>query len=164
MNDIAARGATAPAFRAVLEPHRSLSPRGFAFLMAAVSAVSFGAGVVFYALGAWPVMGFFGLDVAIIYLAFRLNYRAGRACEVVEITPDLLTVTHTKPSGRSSAFTCNPYWARVNVRTWPDGRTDLRILSHGQAHSFGRFLTDDEKRDFAGALQNALHANRTAHA
>lgn len=165
MDDITAPGAVAPAFRAVLEPHRSLSPRGFTLLMAMVSAISFVAGLVFYAMGAWPVMGFFGLDVAIIYIAFKLNYRSGRAHEVIEVTRETLTITHTKPSGRSTtAFSCNPYWARVTLRTWPNGRTDLRILSHGKAHSFGQYLTDDEKRDFAHALQEALHANRSAHA
>lgn len=133
-------------------------------LMVAISAVSFVAGIVFFAMGAWPITGFFGLDVGIIYLAFRLNYRAGRAHEVVEITHDALTITHTKPSGAASSFTCNPYWARVNVRTWPDGRTDLRVLSHGKAHTFGLFLTDDEKRDFAEAMADALQTNRTARA
>ncbi|MDX2205496.1 MAG: DUF2244 domain-containing protein [Hyphomicrobiaceae bacterium] len=161
MQDIPAPETGTPAFRAVLVPHRSLPPKGFLILMAAVSGVSFVAGMVFYALGAWPVMGFFGLDVAIIYLAFHLNYRAGRAHEVVEVTHETLTITHTKPSGRSSAFTCNPYWARVALRTWPDGRTDLRIVSHGRAFTFGQFLNDEEKRDFAHALQDALAANRT---
>lgn len=164
MHDIAATDAEAPAFRAVLVPHRSLPPKGFLILMAAISGVSFVAGMVFYAMGAWPVMGFFGLDVAIIYVAFQINYRAGRAHEVVEITQGALTITHTKASGRSAAFTCNPYWARVNLRTWPDGRTDLRIVSHGEAHSFGQFLNDEEKRDFAEALRDALADNRAARA
>ncbi len=160
--DITAPDADAPAFRAVLSPHRSLSPRAFLIFMLAVAGVSFIAGLVFVAMGAWPIMGFFGLDVGIIYLAFQLNYRSGRAHEVVEITHDRLSITHTKPSGRSEVFACNPYWARVNIRTWPDGRTDLRILSHGASHSFGRFLTDDERREFAEVLRGALVANRTA--
>ena len=43
--------------------------------MVAIGAVSFVAGVVFLLMGAWPVFGFFGLDVLLLYWAFRLNYR-----------------------------------------------------------------------------------------
>jgi uncharacterized membrane protein len=147
-------------FRAVLTPHRSLSPRGFLVLMAAVSLVSFVTGLVFYAIGAWPVMGFFGLDVAIIYFAFRLNYRAGRAHELVELTRDHLRITHVDPNGRRNTFTCNPYWARVDVRTGPDGRSDLAILAQGQVHRFGHVLNHEERRDFAEALRVALFESK----
>lgn len=157
MVDIAGQQPSAPVpYRAVLAPHRSLGPRGFLILMGSLCAVSFGAGIAFWAIGAWPVMGFFGLDVAAIYLAFRLNYRSGRLREFVEVSPDVLTVTRVEPSGRRTAFTCNPYWARVSLREWPDGRNDLRILAQGAVHSFGRCLTDDERREFAQELKGAL--------
>jgi uncharacterized membrane protein len=148
------------AFRAVLTPHRSLTPTGFLALMVALSGISFLAGLAFYLAGAWPVMGFFGLDVALIYLAFRLNYRSGRLYETVELTPALFTWTRVHPSGRREQFDCNPYWARVNLREWPDGRTDLRIVSQGRELAFARFLTDAERRTFASALQGALRDAR----
>src|SRR5262245_31831490 len=92
------------AFRAVLAPHRSLAPQGFLLLMAAISLVSFVMGVMFAAIGAWPVFGFYGLDVLLIYVAFRLNYRSGRAYEMVELTPAVLTFTRVDPSGRRQSF------------------------------------------------------------
>jgi uncharacterized membrane protein len=144
------------AFRAVLTPHRSLGPTGFLVLMAALAGISFVTGLVFWLIGAWPVMGFFGLDVALVYFAFKLNYRSGRLYETVELTPALLTWTRVHPSGRREQFDCNPYWARVNLREWPDGRTDLRIVSQGKELAFARFLTDEERRDFAEALRGAL--------
>ena len=67
-----------PVFRALLTPHRSLSPKGFALLMAVLFCVSLASGLFFLSLGAWPVVGFFGLDVLLLYGAFRLNYRAAR--------------------------------------------------------------------------------------
>ena len=144
------------AFSAILTPHRSLGPKGFLILMTALCGVSFVTGLVFYLAGAWPVTGFFGLDVALVYLAFRLNYRSGRLYETVELTPSLFTWTRVHPSGRREQFDCNPYWARVNLREWPDGRTDLRIVSQGKELAFARFLTDDERRDLASALREAL--------
>jgi len=148
------------AFRAVLTPHRSLPPTGFLALMVALSSISCITGLAFYLAGAWPVMGFFGLDVALIYLAFRLNYRSGRLYETVELTPALFTWTRVHPCGRREQFDCNPYWARVSLREWPDGRTDLRLLSQGRELAFARFLTDDERRTFASALKGALHDAR----
>jgi uncharacterized membrane protein len=148
------------AFRAVLTPHRSLGPTGFLVLMAALAGISFVTGLVFWLVGAWPVMGFFGLDVALVYFAFKLNYRSGRMYETVELTPARLAWTRVHPSGRREQFACNPYWARVALREWPDGRTDLRIVSQGKELAFARFLTDDERRDFASALQGALHDAR----
>ena len=143
-------------FRAVLTPHRSLGPTGFIVLMAALAGISFATGIAFLLIGAWPVLGFFGLDVALVYVAFKLNYRSARLYETVELTPAKLTWTRVHPSGRREQFDCNPYWARVNLREWPDGRTDLRLIAQGKELVFGRFLTDDERRQFASALRGAL--------
>src|SRR5690554_6931387 len=101
-----------PLFSAVLTPHRSLGPKGFMVLMAAVCVVSFGTGLFFYMLGAWPVIGFMGLDVALIYIAFKLNFRALRLYETVDLTGNALTVTRVAPSGRSQSWSFNPYWVR----------------------------------------------------
>ena len=151
-------------FRAILHPHRSLGPTGFLVLMSAVGAVSFVTGMVFLLMGAWPVMGFFGLDAALIYVAFRLNYRAGRLYEAVELTPELLTVERVHPSGKCERFEFNPYWVRVRLSEGRNGRTDLRLALHGRELSIGRFLTDDERRDFSNALAGALVETRAAHA
>jgi uncharacterized membrane protein len=147
-------------FHAVLTPHRSLGPKGFVILMSAVAAVSFVAGLAFLLMGAWPVFGFFGLDVALIYGAFKLNYRAARLYETIELTPARFLLTRVHPSGRTEQFDCNPYWASVRLREWPDGRTDLRVVERGKQLAFGRFLNDDERRDLAAALKTALFEAR----
>ena len=102
------------------------------------------------------MFGFFGLDVLLVYIAFKLNYRSGRTYELVELSRDNLAVTHVEPSGKESRFEFNPYWVRVRLSEHVDGRTNLRLASHGEEFEFGRFLTDDEKRDFAKALSGAL--------
>jgi uncharacterized membrane protein len=149
-------------FRAILHPHRSLSRRGFAFLMAFLGAISLVTGIAFTLIGAWPVLGFFGLDVLAVYVAFQINYRAGTAYEMVELTPELLKVTQVKPSGRSRSFDFNPYWVRVLVNEWPDGSAVLKLISHGHEFEIARFLNADEKKDFAVALQGALASARSA--
>jgi len=145
----------------VLHPHRSLPPSGFLIMMVLISLVSFIVGVVFCLMGAWPVFGFFGLDVALIYWAFKLNYRSGREYETVHLTPDLLTLTHVDPAGKRKEFEFNPYWTRVSFRVdRPDGRTSLWLSAQGKAVRFGKFLTDEERRDFADTLAGALVAAR----
>lgn len=147
--------------RFVLHPHRSLGQRGFLILMALVGAISFVAGVVFMMMGAWPVTGFFGLDVALIYLAFKLNYRSGQEFETVDLAPEALKLTRVHPSGRKEEFDFNPYWTRVRLTVdRPDGRTSLRLSAQGREVMFGKFLTDDERAGFAEALTGALTKSR----
>src|ERR1700681_643862 len=89
-------------FSALLTPHRSLNRTGFLVLMGFISAVSFAAGLAFLLMGAWPVLGFFGLDVLAIYWAFRINFRDARATEEIRVTPSELRVRrggHRRPRG-----------------------------------------------------------------
>lgn len=152
------------AFRAVLYPHRSLSPRGFLLLMSAIGSVSFVAGMVFWWIGAWPVFGFLGLDVLLIYWAFRANYHAARETELVELNPDQLTLTRLDAKGRKVAYEFNPYWVRVHISELTGGQTRLALTSHGQTIEFGRFLNNGERRDFAKVLNNRLARARLGSA
>ena len=148
-------------FHAVLRPYRSLTRSGYAAMMGVAFGVSFITGTAFYLAGAWPVTGFFGLDVLGIYVALRLNYRSGRLYETVDVTPARLVFRRIHPSGRQEQFDCNPYWARVELSEWPNGRTRLGIRVQGRHLVFGGFLTDDERRNFASALRAALFVART---
>lgn len=161
MNDTVPATHDASLFRAVLHPHRSLGPRGFLILMLAIGSVSFVMGMAFLMMGAWPVMGFFGLDVLLVYFAFKLNYRAARAYELVELTPSLLKLTQVEPSGKSESFEFNPYWTRVLFTERHDGSNQLRLSSHGREFEFGRLLNDEERADFAQALKAALDKARS---
>src|SRR4051794_21018237 len=100
-------------FSAVLTPHRSLSATGFLLVMVLVGGVSFVAGLVFLLMGAWPVFGFFGLDVLLVYVAFRANYRAATAFERVSVTPSELRVRKVSHRGKVSEWTLNPLWVRI---------------------------------------------------
>ena len=160
MTDSTAGRQQAEPFRAVLTPYRSLSSSGFVILMTVIGLASFAAGLVFFVLCAWPVFGFFWLDALLIYAAFKLNYRAGRLFETVELTPQQLTLTRVHPSGARESFAFNPYWVRVLLSEQADGRTELRLASHGREYPLARFLTDDERREVACALRGALGAAR----
>src|SRR3954463_14744656 len=91
-------------FSALLTPHRSLSRTGFLVLMGFVGIVSFVAGVAFLLMGAWPVLGFFGLDVLAIYWAFRINFRHAEATEEIRMTPSELRVRRVSHRGHVVEF------------------------------------------------------------
>jgi len=148
----------------VLHPHRSLTPRGFMIVMVAIGAVSFVAGMVFVLMGAWPVTGFFGLDVWLIYWAFKANFRSGRMFETIDITPQTLTLTRVDPRGRRQSFNFNSYWVRVRLnQDAADGRNSLRLAMHGREVPFGQFLTDDERTELAPILTHAIMTARGTH-
>lgn len=152
------------AFRAVLHPYRSLGPRGFLYLMCFFGVASFIAGVVFVSMGAWPVFGFFGLDVLLLYVAFKINYRSARALEIVELTRSELTVIRQTAAGLSERISFNPYWVRVKLTERPDGRTALSLISQGKSLVLGALLSDDERRTLAAALNEALLKTGSAFA
>ena len=143
-------------FDAVLRPHRSLGPRGFLVFMALLCAISFIAGIAFLLLGAWPVFGFFGLDVAIVYLAFRANYAAARLEERLYLTEDALTVARIWPSGAKRRWRFQPYWLRVELDEPVTEKSQIRLSSHGKSLIVGSFLTPAERREVADALNRAL--------
>jgi uncharacterized membrane protein len=147
-------------FDARLRPHRSLGPRGFVVLMAAVCGVSFVAGLVFFLIGAWPVVGFFGLDVALIYLAFRINYRRARMYETLRLTRRTLVVERVSHWGERRTWQLQPYWLQVLVDERPGEDGALMLRSHGRSLAVGAFLTAEERHDLARALRQALRRVR----
>src|SRR5580698_5352247 len=100
-------------FSARLTPHRSLNRTGFVVLMTLLCVVSFAAGTAFWLMGAWPVFGFFGLDVLVIYWAFRINYRRAAATEEISVTPFELRVRRVSHRGRVVEWVLNPLWVRL---------------------------------------------------
>jgi uncharacterized membrane protein len=88
-------------------------------------------GTFFLLIGAWPVFGFFGLDILMLYMAFRLNYRAAKRYELVEICDDRLTVTTGWDGVATDLKAFDPYWVRlqvVQIRKLGRGRFTLHLM------------------------------------
>ncbi len=125
--------------------------------MTVLGGVSFIAGMAFLLAGAWPVLGFFGLDVLLVYWAFRLNYRAAKAYEQVTVTPSELTVRKVSHRGGTQEWTLNPVWVRLHRDVHEEfGLQRLFLESHGRRLSIAGFLPPQEKESFALALSIAL--------
>jgi len=160
-NDFDPEMAEPELFSARLTPHRSLNRTGFLVLMAFLSAVSFAAGLAFLLMGAWPVLGFFGLDVVAIYWAFRINFRHAKATEEIWVTPSELRVRRISHRGRVVEYVLNPLWVQLDQKTHAEfGIEKLYLVSKGRRVSIASFLGPDEKASFAKALLAALQAAR----
>lgn len=145
-------------FSAVITPHRSLHSTGFMILMIAYGVVSFAAGLAFWLMGAWPVFGFLGLDVLLLYVAFRINYARAAAYEEFKVTPSALTVRKVSHRGAVREWLLNPLWVRLERETHEEfGIERLYLLSRGKQLTVAAFLGPNEKAAFAKALTNALN-------
>src|ERR1700733_7395283 len=148
-------------FSALLTPHRSLNRTGFLVVMAFVSVVSFAAGLAFLLMGAWPVLGFFGLDVLAIYWAFRVNFRRARATEEISVTPSELRVRRVSHRGQVAEWVLNPLWVQLDQKIHAEfGIEELYLVSKGRRVAIASFLGPDEKASFVKALTAALQAAR----
>lgn len=143
-------------FDAQLQPYRSLPPRGFAIVMAVLAGASFLLSVGCIMLGAWPVTGFFGLDVGLVYLAFRISYRSARKVEHVRLTAADLTIERIGVRGDRRRWRFEPVWARLVFEEIDDDENRLLVASHGKRLSLGAFLSPGERqrlyRDLADAF------------
>jgi uncharacterized membrane protein len=145
-------------FSAILTPHRSLTASGFLIVMIAIGGLSFAAGVTFLLLGAWPVFGFFGLDVLLVYLAFRTNYRTAAAFEEVSVTTSELKVRKVTHRGKVTEWTLNPVWVQLARETHEEfGIQRLFLVSRGRRFPIATFLSPGEKATFASALGAAIN-------
>jgi uncharacterized membrane protein len=156
----AATVAPPASFDAVLYPNRSLGRFGFHLLMAAIVLVSGALGAAFVLAGAWPVTGFLGLDVLLLYLAFRWNYRQGRRAEFIRLDAAGLAVRRVDPEGRAREWRFDANWVRITIDDPPRPDSQLILSSHGRTLVVGAFLSPEERLEVGRALRAALAAHR----
>ncbi len=146
-----------PDFVAELTPYRSLGRKGFVVLMVFISFTCLVSGVMFLVMGAWPVFLFMGIDVLIIWVAFKINYRAAKARELVSVGSDELRVQKYDPKGRVIEHVFNPYWARFEVDRHEEyGITAMWIKCRNEELTIGSFLNPHDRESFAVAFGQAI--------
>jgi uncharacterized membrane protein len=143
-------------FRAHLVPHRSLSRRAFRRVLFCVTSFSLTVSIVAFLAGAWPVFGFMGIDILLVYLALRVSYRRGRVSELLELDEQALTVERTDPRGRRHAWRLQPAWLRVELAEPILPQTPVILRSHGETLPIGVFLHPEQRRAVARDLRGAL--------
>ncbi len=150
-----------PLFAATLTPHRSLSPRGKRVVIGLVAALALVPGIVFYVAGAWPVVGFMGLDVVAIWIALTVSMRGGRAYEVVTLWPGTLEIKKIDAKGAEDVLTFIPFNVRFVIdRDYNERLTGLWLKERDRKIALGAFLSAEEKLSFSKAFGTALKKAR----
>jgi uncharacterized membrane protein len=141
-----------------LYPYRSLSRNGFIMLMGSIALVSMIAGIAFLLMGAWPVFGFFGLDVLLLWWALDRNFKDARIRERIRICEREILVTRVGVGVPERRLSFPRPWARIVLEE--DLRRDLigRLLltSRGMTTEVGSFLAPDDRRSLAHHLDEIL--------
>lgn len=147
---------TAPLFEAILTPHRSMSRRGMYVVFAVMAAGSLLVTSLMYSLGAFPVIGFNGVDLLLAISLYSMNMRGGRACEIILLTDQRLTITRTTPRGKRNVITMAPSWLRVQLEENAGSNPIVTIVNREARHVVGTALGETERRDLADALRAAF--------
>jgi uncharacterized membrane protein len=143
-------------FAARLFPRRSFTPAAARRLLAATFVASALFSLPFYLAGAWPIVGFLGLDVALLWLAFRMSFRAARAYEDYRLTYLELEFARVSARGARREWRYNPAWVTLERGESGPMAERLALRSHGRRHEIASFLGPDERAAFAGDLSRAL--------
>ncbi|MBL8791490.1 MAG: DUF2244 domain-containing protein [Rhizobiales bacterium] len=140
-----------------LTPHRSLTRGGFIAVMVLIAGLNLVWGIAFAAIGAWPVLGFMGLDVVVMWWAFKRNFADSEKAERIIAEGDAIILQRLSPASRTDVE-FNRRWLKVELEHDEErelvGRLFLR--SHGQSHEIASFLGAEERLSLARALRRAI--------
>ena len=150
-----------PLFAATLTPHRSLTPNGKRVVIGLAAALALVPGLIFYLAGAWPVVGFMGLDVVAIWVALTVSMRTGKTHEVVTLWPTSLELRKVDAKGTEEVLTFAPQAVKFLIdRDYNERVTALWLKLETRKVPFGAFLSPDEKLSFAKVFGTALRKAR----
>lgn len=138
-------------FATSLTPHRSLSAEGFRFVIGGAVAANLVIGLPLLIMGAWPVFGFMGLDVFLLWWLFKRSYLDARRSETLLLTDRELIVVRVAPDGEREEHRLDAYWLKVEAT-----EERLVVVSRGNRAVIGRFLGPDERLRVADQLKAAI--------
>lgn len=135
-------------------PNRSLGPAARRWVIGLLAATVFGAAAAAASIGAWPVMPFAGLEVALVAAAFRLVERHDGDFERIEIGAHEVRV-EAREARCVTSFVAHRPWVRLVVREH-GVRCTLRLAYAGRTVPLGRLLSDEGRRALAGSLRGRI--------
>lgn len=143
-------------YSAIIKPHRSAGLTVTRTLLLIVAGAWLIVGTVFVIAGAWPVIPFLGLEIALLAGAFALNNKAASAEETINLTALALTVRRVDHWGKQTVFSFPPQWLQVNTDVAGPTGPRLELRSHGRSLFIGSFLLPDERLALARTLRREL--------
>ena len=135
-------------------PNRSLGVAAQRWVLGAIAATTLGVAAGATAFGAWPVMPFAGLEVALVAFAFRVLREHDADYERLEVGDHEVRV-EARDAKCVTRFVAHRPWARVVMRE-RGARCTLRLAYAGRTVPLGRLLSDEGRRQLAENLRGRL--------
>jgi uncharacterized membrane protein len=146
-------------FVLVARRNSSLTCGGRNFVVGSLVLISTIISLGFASLGAWMVLPFAGAEMLVVYCAFRYVARHASDFESISIDADRVTIERWE-MGRVSRFEFNRYWAQLVTQPVAcRGGDMLALRSHGRQVEFGRYLTEEQRREVARAIKAQLNVH-----
>ena len=142
-----------PIFRVDLFPPRSLSRRAARNIVLFLAGLITTIGFIFWSVGAWPVIGFLGLDVVLLSLAFYFSFRSARQEERIELAHGNLRVTRISVRGERQEFDFQPYWLRVVLERGEDEQATLSCAHMAKVWKLHVFWAQMKRRAWRSSLR-----------
>lgn len=143
-------------FDAILRPNQSLGNKGLLLVMGFATLLCLGGGALFVLAGAWPVTGFLGIDLALLFFALRVSHRSGLLTEKIQLRPATLTVSRCSASGHQMAWSFQPHWLKVEYNHEKEQDSQVILSSKGERLNIASFLSPKERAEFVNALRTEL--------
>jgi uncharacterized membrane protein len=140
-----------------LAPNCSLSASGAKLFFISTCLFSLPFSLFFALQGLWPVLVFWGLEMALLGVALTLSMRRAHDTQTVLITDSrICLVTRSRRGEAKQEFA--RHWAKVRLRSprLPRHPSRLMIESSGRAFEIGSFLTEEERCRLAERLRNMV--------
>ena len=147
-------------FEATITPHRSLSAAGVRRVVAALLLLSGIISTGLWFIGAWPVVGFNGAEMLLAVVLLRRNSREYRQEERLLLSNTGLHIVRTDMRGRRTVRRLEAGWLNAVLQTRPGRAPCLLLVERNRQVEVGAHLGEDEKRDLAAAIRQALHRQR----
>jgi uncharacterized membrane protein len=149
--------ADTPVFSALIKPHRSLNGEAYRILITCLCLATLVSSIPFMVMGAWPVAGYFGLDLIALLIAFRVNFRQAQAYEEVVLSYVELVLRQVSPRGETREWRLNPQWVRIERQDDEEfGLRHIAIVSGPTRIDVAGQLSPAERADFLQALEAGL--------
>ena len=146
---------------AYLSPSVAIKLSAVRWILSLFGCVCVLVGVTFALIGAQPVLGFMGIEIILLFAAYRFCVRNSRMAEQIILSRHSLLFRRIDRYGNVSITNLEPLWLRVEIGRAKGVFRHIILASKGRTYNVGVFLTPEEKVVLLNTLQRALRKLRT---
>lgn len=136
--------------------NQSLTTRGLYILMFFITIPASYIGISFYVLGAWPVLGFMGFEILLIYIAFKILFYKNKFYEHIILDNEKLNILFKKKNKIIKKIELEPTWVQVKIENIYENEDTLILSSHGKKIILANYLIPEERLKLAGKIKSGL--------